>query len=93
MERISRFAFEYALAYNRNKITVIHKANIQKLGDGLFLQVLWDIYQLLNECCSGGLRNGEERVPADRIPVDDCGQRVHAARQSPSAVQRRHRQA
>lgn len=39
MERISRFAFEYALAYNRNKITVIHKANIQKLGDGLFLQV------------------------------------------------------
>jgi isocitrate dehydrogenase len=39
MERISRFAFEYALAYNRNKITVIHKANIQKLGDGLFLKV------------------------------------------------------
>ncbi|KAI6237500.1 Isocitrate dehydrogenase [NAD] subunit, mitochondrial [Aphelenchoides besseyi] len=39
IERISRFAFQYARAYGRHKITVIHKANIQKLGDGLFLKV------------------------------------------------------
>jgi isocitrate dehydrogenase (NAD+) len=39
IERIAKFAFEYALMNNRNKITAIHKANIQKLGDGLFLRV------------------------------------------------------
>uniref|UniRef100_A0A1I7S5P2 Iso_dh domain-containing protein n=1 Tax=Bursaphelenchus xylophilus TaxID=6326 RepID=A0A1I7S5P2_BURXY len=41
MERITRFAFEYARTYNRKKITAVHKANIQKLGDGLFLRVSW----------------------------------------------------
>ncbi|VDK51564.1 unnamed protein product [Anisakis simplex] len=39
IERIARFAFEYALLNNRKRVTCIHKANIQKLGDGLFLQV------------------------------------------------------
>ncbi|MGD9497579.1 MAG: isocitrate/isopropylmalate dehydrogenase family protein [Armatimonadota bacterium] len=38
-ERIVRFAFEYALANGRRKITAVHKANIQKFSDGLFLQV------------------------------------------------------
>ena len=37
-ERIARFAFEYALANNRHKVTAIHKANIMKLSDGLFLE-------------------------------------------------------
>ena len=37
-ERICRFAFEYALANNRHKVTAIHKANIMKLSDGLFLE-------------------------------------------------------
>jgi isocitrate dehydrogenase (NAD+) len=36
--RIARFAFEYARANGRKRITGIHKANILKLGDGLFLQ-------------------------------------------------------
>ncbi|MDP2938838.1 MAG: isocitrate/isopropylmalate dehydrogenase family protein [Candidatus Omnitrophota bacterium] len=36
-ERIVRFAFEYALKNNRKKITVVHKANIMKFTDGLFL--------------------------------------------------------
>src|SRR5437764_6860478 len=35
--RISRFAFEYARKHGRHKIHAIHKANIMKLGDGLFL--------------------------------------------------------
>ncbi|CAD5210488.1 unnamed protein product [Bursaphelenchus okinawaensis] len=39
IERIGKFAFEYALLNNRRKITAVHKANIQKLGDGLFLKV------------------------------------------------------
>lgn len=36
--RIARFAFEYARKYKRKKIHAIHKANIMKLSDGLFLR-------------------------------------------------------
>jgi isocitrate dehydrogenase (NAD+) len=36
--RIARFAFEYARKNNRRKIHAIHKANIMKLSDGLFLR-------------------------------------------------------
>ncbi|EYC36195.1 hypothetical protein Y032_0924g3058 [Ancylostoma ceylanicum] len=43
IERISRFAFQYAKKYDRKKVTAVHKANIQKLGDGLFLQVCKEI--------------------------------------------------
>jgi isocitrate dehydrogenase (NAD+) len=35
--RISEFAFEYARRHGRRKVTAIHKANIMKLSDGLFL--------------------------------------------------------
>merc|ERR1711964_341349 len=35
-ERIAKFAFSFALANNRSKVTCIHKANIMKLADGLF---------------------------------------------------------
>jgi isocitrate dehydrogenase (NAD+) len=37
-ERIARFAFEYAIANGRHKVTAVHKANIMKLSDGLFLE-------------------------------------------------------
>ncbi|KAJ1349304.1 hypothetical protein KIN20_004799 [Parelaphostrongylus tenuis] len=43
IERISRFAFQYAKKYGRKNITAVHKANIQKLGDGLFLRVSQEI--------------------------------------------------
>src|SRR5436190_5368419 len=36
--RIAHFAFDYALRENRKKITCVHKANIMKLSDGLFLR-------------------------------------------------------
>jgi isocitrate dehydrogenase (NAD+) len=36
--RIARFAFEYAMRTKRRRITAIHKANIMKLGDGLFIR-------------------------------------------------------
>jgi isocitrate dehydrogenase (NAD+) len=36
--RISVFAFEYARKYGRKKVTAVHKANIMKKSDGLFLQ-------------------------------------------------------
>jgi isocitrate dehydrogenase (NAD+) len=35
--RIAKFAFEFARKYGRKRVTAIHKANIMKLGDGLFL--------------------------------------------------------
>lgn len=38
-ERIIRFAFEYALKHRRRKVTAVHKANIMKFTDGLFLEV------------------------------------------------------
>lgn len=42
-ERIVRFAFEYAVDNGRNKVTAVHKANILKLSDGLFLEAARDI--------------------------------------------------
>ena len=36
--RIARFAFEFARSYGRRTVTAIHKANIMKLSDGLFLE-------------------------------------------------------
>lgn len=38
-ERIARFAFDYARANGRRKVTAVHKANIMKFTDGLFLHV------------------------------------------------------
>ncbi len=36
--RIHRYAFEYALRHGRRKVTIVHKANILKLSQGLFLE-------------------------------------------------------
>ena len=36
-ERIARYAFEYAVRHNRKKVTLVHKANILKFSQGLFL--------------------------------------------------------
>ncbi|XP_047499435.1 isocitrate dehydrogenase [NAD] subunit beta, mitochondrial-like isoform X2 [Penaeus chinensis] len=36
--RIAKFAFDYATKHGRKKVTAVHKANIMKLGDGLFLK-------------------------------------------------------
>ena len=36
--RIAKFAFEYARTHGRKRVTAVHKANIMKLSDGLFLQ-------------------------------------------------------
>jgi isocitrate dehydrogenase (NAD+) len=37
-QRIARYAFEYAVRNGRRKVTAVHKANIMKLSDGLFLE-------------------------------------------------------
>ena len=65
-ERIARFAFDYAVANGRRKVTAVHKANIMKLSDGLFL-----------ECCAAVAKDYEGRVEfEDRIVDNMCMQLV-----------------
>ncbi|MBU0547152.1 MAG: isocitrate/isopropylmalate dehydrogenase family protein [Candidatus Omnitrophica bacterium] len=42
-DRIARFAFEYALKNRRKKVTCVHKANIMKFTDGLFLKITREV--------------------------------------------------
>src|SRR6476619_2826468 len=65
-ERIARFAFDYAVANGRRKVTAVHKANIMKLSDGLFL-----------ESCRTVAEDYEGRVEfEDRIVDNMCMQLV-----------------
>src|SRR5215211_736986 len=65
-ERIARFAFDYAVANGRRKVTAVHKANIMKLTDGLFL-----------ESCRNVAAEYEGRVEfEDRIVDNMCMQLV-----------------
>jgi isocitrate dehydrogenase (NAD+) len=41
--RIAEAAFDYALAHHRNHVTIVTKANIMKLSDGLFLEACRDV--------------------------------------------------
>jgi isocitrate dehydrogenase (NAD+) len=65
-ERIARFAFDYAVANGRRKVTAVHKANIMKLSDGLFL-----------ESCRAVAADYEGRIEfEDRIVDNMCMQLV-----------------
>lgn len=45
-QRVAKYAFDYATKYGRKKVTAIHKANIMKLSDGLFLRECEKVSQL-----------------------------------------------
>jgi isocitrate dehydrogenase (NAD+) len=45
-KRIAQFAFDYARRNRRKKVTAIHKANIMKLSDGLFIECARDVSRL-----------------------------------------------
>ena len=65
-QRIARYAFEYAVKNGRHKVTAVHKANIMKLSDGLFL-----------ESCAQVAAEYEGRVEfEDRIVDNMCMQLV-----------------
>jgi len=64
-ERITRFAFEYALKNGRKKITVVHKANILKALTGLFLEAARDV-----------AKEYEGRVELDDMIVDACAMQL-----------------
>jgi isocitrate dehydrogenase (NAD+) len=63
--RIAKYAFEYARTHGRKRITAVHKANIMKLSDGLFL-----------DCCRT-VAKGYPEVTYDEMIVDNtCMQLV-----------------
>ena len=63
--RIARFAFEYARRHGRKRVTAVHKANIMKLSDGLFLE------------CFRKVASGYPEIKADDKIVDNmCMQLV-----------------
>jgi isocitrate dehydrogenase (NAD+) len=63
--RIAKFAFEYAQKHGRKKVTAVHKANIMKLSDGLFL-----------DCCRRVNREYPE-ISYEEVIVDNlCMQMV-----------------
>ena len=59
--RIAKYAFDYARANGRKKVTAVHKANIMKLSDGLFLQCFYNVAKdypeiesddkIIDNCC------------------------------------------
>lgn len=59
-ERIARYAFEYARANGRRSVAAVHKANIMKLSDGLFLR-----------CCEEVAREFPE-IEFRNVIVDNC---------------------
>jgi isocitrate dehydrogenase (NAD+) len=58
--RIARYAFEYAKTHGRKRVTAVHKANIMKLSDGLFL-----------DCCRA-VAEDFPGVAYDELIVDNC---------------------
>jgi isocitrate dehydrogenase (NAD+) len=63
--RIARFAFEYARENQRKKIHAIHKANIMKMSDGLFLR-----------CCRNVAKDYPEITYGEHIVDNTCMQLV-----------------
>lgn len=59
--RIAKYAFEYAKSHGRKKVTAVHKANIMKLSDGLFLECFYNVAKqypdieaddkIIDNCC------------------------------------------
>ncbi|MEO7965136.1 MAG: isocitrate/isopropylmalate family dehydrogenase [Gemmatimonadaceae bacterium] len=64
-ERVIRYAFEYALAHGRRKITLVHKANILKFSQGLFRAVGQQI-----------AKEYEGRIIFDERIVDACAMQL-----------------
>jgi isocitrate dehydrogenase (NAD+) len=62
--RIARYAFEYARANGRKKVAAVHKANIMKLADGLFL-----------DCCRSVARE-YPNLAYEEIIIDNCAMQL-----------------
>ncbi|KRZ84241.1 putative isocitrate dehydrogenase [NAD] subunit beta, mitochondrial [Trichinella sp. T8] len=58
--RIAKFAFDYAVEHGRRTVTAVHKANIMKLADGLFLR-----------CCEEVSRDYPQ-IKFNNLIIDNC---------------------
>jgi len=65
INRIARYAFEYAVKHGRKKITIVHKANVLKVLTGLFLEEARNV-----------AREYEGRVAVDDRIVDACAMQL-----------------
>ena len=63
---ILRFAFEYAIAQGRKKVTVVHKANIMKALTGIFLETAREMYEA----------EYRGRIAMDEVIVDACAMKL-----------------
>ncbi|EJD53593.1 hypothetical protein AURDEDRAFT_133307 [Auricularia subglabra TFB-10046 SS5] len=76
-ERVARYAFQYAQAQGRSKVTAVHKANIMKMSDGMFLSACREVAKefpnisydedLLDRVCLQVVQN--PRPYSDRVMV------------------------
>ena len=64
-ERVIRYAFEYAIAHGRKKLTLVHKANILKFSQGLFRSVGQQV-----------AKEYEGRIAYDERIVDACAMQL-----------------
>ncbi len=62
--RICEFAFDYAERMKRKRVTVVHKANIMKLSDGLFLEIFRKVAQR------------HPRIEPQEVIVDACAMQM-----------------
>ncbi len=62
--RIARFAFELALSQGRRSVSAVHKANIMKLSDGLFLE------------CARRVATGFPSIEFREIIIDNCAMQL-----------------
>lgn len=64
--RILEYAFEYAIANGRKKVTIVHKANIMKALTGIFLETARELYQ----------QKYKDRIAMDEVIVDACAMKL-----------------
>jgi isocitrate dehydrogenase (NAD+) len=64
--RLIEFAFEYAIAHGRKKITIVHKANILKALTGIFLETAKDTYE----------KKYKGKILMDDVIVDACAMKL-----------------
>jgi isocitrate dehydrogenase (NAD+) len=59
--RLAKFAFQHAINNTRRKVTIVHKANIMKLSDGLFLETCREVGQEF-----------ADRIKTEDMIIDNC---------------------
>ncbi len=64
--RLLDYAFEYAIAHGRRKVTIVHKANIMKALTGIFLETAQQLWE----------QKYKDRIEMDTVIVDACAMKL-----------------